>query len=202
MKIVLFDDHTLFGISLQKVLIGNENIDKFYFINSLDDLETILDSEREAILLLDINLNKLGIDDSFEVASEIMLVHPTIRLAFLSGYDRPMYRKRANSMGAKGFFSKDISVDELIRGLKIIESGGNVFKREDRANNERCTPTEILILKLSAKGMSRNEIAEYIHISNRTVGTHLTNIFQKLEVKNITEAISVALEYGYIPPIF
>ncbi|MDD4377211.1 MAG: response regulator transcription factor [Eubacteriales bacterium] len=202
MKIVLLDDHTLFGTSLQNVLLGNDHIEKFYFVQTLSELYNALDCGVDFLLLLDINLNKIGVEDSFYLARELILKYKGLKLAFLSGYDRPMYRKKAILIGAKGFFSKEMSVEELVSGLLTIEKGGNVFRSEDRTYQEDITDTEILILEKAASGLSRNEIARDLNISNRTVGTHLTNIFQKLEVKNITEAVSVALEEGYIPPIY
>lgn len=58
MKIVLLDDHTLFGTSLQNVLLGNDHIEKFYFVQTLSELYNALDCGVDFLLLLDINLNK------------------------------------------------------------------------------------------------------------------------------------------------
>lgn len=188
MKLILFDDHMLFGSTLQSVFLDNGEVESFYFVHSKDELYTAL--EENAIILLDINLRKAGINDSFALAKELIAENRDQYLAFLSGYDLPMYRKKAREIGARGFFSKDSSVKDLLDGLRIIEQGGLVFRKEDLREEEKLSDTEVKILVLSAKGASRGEIASRLYISNRTVGTHLTNIFQKLEVKNITEAIS------------
>lgn len=59
-----------------------------------------------------------------------------------------------------------------------------------------------LAQKIGAKGYSRDGIAEELYISNRTVGRHLSNIFEKLEARNINQAVAIALDNGYIPPLY
>ena len=202
MNLILFDDHGLFGSTLQRALLQYDKVNTVIFVHTEEELIEALQDVENPMLLLDINLRKAGVNDSFALAKNLIHTNSVSQLIFLSGYDLPMYRKKARQMGAKGFFSKEISVEELWRGLCIIENGGCVFRREDQQEAERLTPTEIEVLILSAKGMSRQAIGDFLYISNRTVGRHLSNIFEKLEVKNITEAISVALNEGHIPPIF
>lgn len=202
MKVVIFDDHKLFGNALKRVLIQCEDIEEVQFTGEEQELEDFLKERETVIILLDINLRKAGVSDSFAFGENLIVKYPNHRVAFLSGYDLPMYRKKAAEIGARGFFSKEIDVEELAAGLRIIESGGTVFKREDRTESEKLTAMEVRVLELSAKGLKRGEIAESLHISSRTVGSHLTNVFQKLQVKTITEAISVALEKGYMPPVW
>lgn len=202
MNIVLFDDHKLFGTTLKIVLEQSPDIESFVFVSTSDSLKEELKRDSDRLLLLDINLRKAGVEDSFALGEALIGEYPKLKLAFLSGYDLPMYRKKAKEIGAKGFFSKDIEAEKLLKGLKIIEHGGTVQKREDGLLAEALTATEIKVLELSAKGMSRGEIADVLYVSSRTVGTHLTNIFQKLEAGSITEAIAKALENGYIPPIY
>lgn len=64
--------------------------------------------------------------------------------------------------------------------------------------NGRLTTREQQCLYLSAQGKSMKEIAVFLNISERQVGHHRNNIFQKLECKNIAEAIAKGLRYGEI----
>ncbi|MGN0711205.1 MAG: LuxR C-terminal-related transcriptional regulator [Anaerovoracaceae bacterium] len=202
MRIILLDDHLLFGKTLQKIFVEEGYAESFTFVHSEEELFVELEKNENAIVFLDINLNKLGIEDSFELAKTLVVRYTNIKTAFLSGYNLPMYRRMAQKIGAKGFFSKEIDIKELLSGLRIIESGGSFFNEEDFAGREALTHTEIKILTLSAKGYSRDGIAEELDISNRTVGRHLSNIFEKLEAKNINQAVAIALDNGYIPPLY
>lgn len=208
MRVILLDDHILFGKTLQKILSHDQAVDEVIFVHSREELLQELknqgqsEMEEESIVLLDINLNKLGIEDSFDLAEEIMDVHENLKVAFLSGYNLPMYRKKAEEIGAKGFFSKEIDLKELVEGLKLIENGQRCFGSGEHEDLEKLTAAEVKVLSLSAKGYSREEIAEEIHISGRTVGRHLTNIFDKLDAKNINQAVAIALDKGHIPPIY
>lgn len=207
MRIILLDDHVLFGKTLQRILSQEEGIESVDFVHSQDELmEKIksheMVSEEESIVLLDINLNKLGIEDSFGLAEELLNQYKNIKIAFLSGYNLPMYRKKAQEIGAKGFFSKEIDIKDLVEGLRLITKGIPCFGKREEELIEKLTDAEVKILTLSAKGYSREEIAEELNISNRTVGRHLTNIFDKLGAKNINQAVAIALDMGHIPPLY
>ena len=208
MRIILLDDHVLFGKTLQKILGQDKEVENVSFVRSkeelMEEVKTSVDDLGTcgSIILLDINLNKLGIEDSFELAESIMNQYDHAKIAFLSGYNLPMYRKKAQEIGAKGFFSKDIDIKDLVEGLKRISMGIPCFGDEDEDDVEKLTVAETKILTLSAKGYTREEIAELLKISNRTVGRHLTNIFDKLGAKNINQAVAIALDKGHIPPIY
>ena len=61
------------------------------------------------------------------------------------------------------------------------------------------TGREIAVLKLVAQGYSNQEIAQRLHISERTVGKHISNILEKLHLANRTQAALYALREGYVP---
>lgn len=201
MKVIIFDDHKLFGSVLKTALQQEIEIEFVEYIANEQGLYELLETTDNVILLLDINLKKIGIEDSFQFAKELLNEKGNTKIVFLSAYNLPLYIRKAHAIGASGFFSKDVLLPDLMKGLRIIELGGSVFRQESTDFLENLTLAETKVLKLASKGMRRDEIAEELNISNRTVGRHLENIFDKLQAKNITEAVSIALENGYIPPI-
>ena len=201
MKVIIFDDHKLFGSVLKTALQQEIEIEFVEYIANEQGLYELLETTDNVILLLDINLKKIGIEDSFQFAKELLNEKGNTKIVFLSAYNLPLYIRKAHSIGARGFFPKDVLLPDLMKGLRIIELGGSVFRQESTDFLENLTLAETKVLKLASKGMRRDEIAEELNISNRTVGRHLENIFDKLQAKNITEAVSIALENGYIPPI-
>lgn len=118
----------------------------------------------------------------------------------MSGYDLPVYRKEAEKLGAKGFINKDIEPEELLHILEAINNGSTYFEK-DETYIEELTETEKQVLLLLAGGTKRKEIAEQLFMSERTVSNHLQHIFEKLGVSSAVEAITKAIQLGYIPPL-
>lgn len=117
----------------------------------------------------------------------------------LSGYNLPAYRKEARKIGAKGFVSKDVEPEELVHILHGVKDGFAFFDRETDVI-EDLTAGEKQILSLVASGIKRKDIADRLFMSERTVSNHLQHIFEKLEVNSAVEAVSKAIQMGYITP--
>lgn len=118
----------------------------------------------------------------------------------LSGYDLPVYRNEAKKIGAKGFINKNIEPKTLVQILTGILKGATYFKAETEYFEE-LTDTEKQVLELLASGNKRKEIATKLFMSERTVSNYLQRIFDKLHVSSAVEAITKAIQMGYIPPI-
>ena len=110
------------------------------------------------------------------------------------------YKKEAEKLGAKGFINKDIEPEELLHILEAINNGSTYFEK-DGVYVEELTETEKQVLRMLANGIKRKEIAEQLFMSERTVSNHLQHIFEKLGVSSAVEAVTKAIQLGYIPPI-
>ena len=128
--------------------------------------------------------------------------HPTLlpRVVILSGYDLPVYRSEGRKIGAKGFVNKNIEPEKLISILSKIMQGILYFDREIPFI-EGLTDSEKQIIQLIAEGQKRKDIASTLYISERTLSNHLQHIFEKLDVTSAVEAVTKAIQLGYIPPI-
>lgn len=196
----MVDDHTLFAKSLAIALSDFHEIEQFSSTRDVAHLETILGQEAPDVLLLDINLGTLTDEDGLLLTKHILARFPAQKTVILSGYNLPVYRKEAKRLGARGFISKDIEPEELLRILLFIQEGGRYFPQE-AAMLEDLTESERQILKRVAAGAKRKEIAGQLLISERTVSNHLQNIFDKLQVTSTVEAVTKAIQLGYLPPI-
>ncbi|HJB92042.1 MAG TPA: response regulator transcription factor [Candidatus Eisenbergiella merdigallinarum] len=200
MRVLLVDDHALFAQSLAIALSDFPSVEKFSNVRSIDEIETILEKDSPDILLMDINLGKLSHEDGLLLARRLLQKYPGQKIVILSGYDLPVYRKEAEKLGAKGFISKDIEPDKLLRILESIENGSTYFEHTDNFIEE-LTETEKQVLRLLSCGVKRKEIAEQLFMSERTVSNHLQHIFEKLGVSSAIEAVTKAIQSGYLPPL-
>jgi len=202
MNILLVDDHKLFAKSLSVALDEYPEIEQFYIAQNIPDLEKILCEKNVDIILLDINLGSLSDVDGLEIASNLRQSHPTAKLVILTGYDLPVYRHEAKKIGINGFLNKSISPDDLIASLTRVYHGNTCFPPEkNEVIIEDLTAMEKTILQQLGTGKKRKTIAEELYISERTLSNHLQHIFEKLGVSSSVEAVTKAIQLGYIPPL-
>lgn len=199
-NILLVDDHALFSKSLEIALSDYPEITSFESIYDISLLNTSIETNRFDILLMDINLKNITSEDGLELARQILSRYPEQKIVILSGYDLPMYRKEAEKIGAKGFINKNTEPEKLVSILSRILQGAVIFDR-DVPFLENLTDCEKQILRLTAGGMKRKEIAAALYISERTLSNHLQHIFEKLGVSSSVEAVTKAIQMGYVPPV-
>lgn len=200
MKVLLVDDHTLFSKSLAIALADFQEIEKFSSTKDIKHLDTVIEKEHPDIILVDINLGRLTDEDGLLLTKQLLEYFPEQKIVILSGYDLPAYRKEAKRIGAKGFINKEVEPEELLRILREIQAGVVHFPQEN-VIIEDLTDSEKQVLQLLADGVKRKEIAAQLFLSERTVSNHLQHIFEKLQVTSAVEAITKAIQLGYIPPI-
>ena len=200
MKVLLVDDHTLFSKSLSIALWNFPEIEHFSSTKDVENLNSIIRAEQPDILLIDIHLGGLTDRDGFMLTQRLLECFPDQKIVILSGYNLPVYRKEARRVGAKGFVSKDVEPDELLNILLAVRNGVTYFPQEE-GFLEDLTEGEKKVLELATAGIKRTEIAERLFISERTVSNHLQHIFEKLQVTSTLEAVTKAMQLGYISRI-
>ena len=200
MKVLLIDDHTLFSKSLAIVLSDFPDIEEFSSTNDVDHIAEIVEKSQPDILLVDINLGHSVQEDGLFLTRRLLGRFPKQKIVILSGYDLPAYRREAQKIGAKGFVNKEVEPEELFQILCSIQSGMTHFLSEN-VMLEDLTVSENQVLRMIADGHRRKEIAMQLHLSERTVSNHLQHIFEKLQVASSVEAVTKAIQLGYLSPI-
>ena len=200
MKVLLIDDHTLFSKSLAIVLSDFPDIEEFSSTNDVDHIAEIVEKSQPDILLVDINLGHSVQEDGLFLTKRLLGRFPEQKIVILSGYDLPAYRREAQKIGAKGFVNKEVEPEELFQILCSIQSGMTHFLSEN-VMLEDLTVSEKQVLRMIAGGHRRKEIAMQLHLSERTVSNHLQQIFEKLQVASSVEAVTKAIQLGYLSPI-
>ena len=200
MKVLLIDDHKLFSKSLAIVLSDFPDIEEFSSTNDVDHIAEIVEKSQPDILLVDINLGHSVQEDGLFLTKRLLGRFPKQKIVILSGYDLPAYRREAQKIGAKGFVNKEVEPAELFQILCSIQSGMTHFLSEN-VMLEDLTVSEKQVLRMIAGGHRRKEIAMQLHLSERTVSNHLQHIFEKLQVASSVEAVTKAIQLGYLSPI-
>jgi DNA-binding NarL/FixJ family response regulator len=150
--------------------------------------------------------------NGIEAAKQIKLASPMTAILMVSAYSYPSYVLAALRAGAAGYLLKNAPLHELISAVRLVHSGEGVFdlkatgkilrrlatdKVEKRKDLEDCIRVNFRY-RPGFKGVGNKEIANQLGISERTVQTHLVNIFRKLRVSSRTEAVLHALKEGWL----
>lgn len=198
MKILLIEDHKMVATSLKMSLETDESI-SVDIVNNLRDLsinESILNYD---LLLIDINLTGIeGRINGLDLAEELIGKYEDIKIVILTAYKLDFYIKRAKRIGCKGFISKEEETAKLIEDIKSIALKGKAIFPEENHMLEPLTKSEIHIVKLYSKGLSRKELAKELNTNVRSLAVSLSRIYQKLGVRNYQEMIDKVRELGYV----
>ena len=201
-NILLVDDHMLFAKSLSVALDEYNEIEHFHSTQDIKDIEKIVRDKNIDIILMDINLRNLSDTDGLETASNLLKSNPALKIIILTGYDLPVYRHEAKKIGVYGFLNKNISPDDLLASLIRVSHGNTCFPSESsQMPIEDLTSMERKILQLISSGKKRKCVADELYMSERTLSNHLQHIFEKLDVSSVVEAVTKAIQFGYISPI-
>jgi DNA-binding NarL/FixJ family response regulator len=207
-RIILADDHQLFREGLEALLKSHAELK---ILASVKDGETLFEAIEQFhpdVVLSDISMpGKTGI----EVCTEITQTFPEVKFIMLSMYNNEVFFVNSLKAGAKGFLSKEISRDELLKAIQTVYHGGEYFDKkvshailkeyaEQKAGKKPSKPEEQIlsarekeIIRLVAESYSNGEIAEKLKISVRTVNAHKNNIMRKLKLKNTVDIVKYAL---------
>lgn len=196
MKIILLDDHKLFGESLKMLLEEQEEISCAY-VSKAQEFLKMIEKEIYDIFLIDINLkdDKTGLD----LIKDLIDENPRQKIIVLTSYDLDNYKDMAFKLGVKDFINKSVEIEELLERIINVYKGN--YKKIDKYIVDPLTKREIEVLEELIKGSSKKDIAKKLFISERTLYNHIANIYDKLQSKNIVEAYNKAMELGYIYPV-
>lgn len=209
-RVMIVEDHPVVRMGL-RALVSYEP-DMIVIGEASDGEEAVQDALelRPDVILMDLMMpGKSGI----EATSDIMRAIPEARVLVLTsfaGLDKTIPAARA---GALGYILKDSLPEEILNAIREVHAGrvhiqqsiarqiwrspDQGFDREQEAL-ESLTEREVEVLKLVARGMNNEEIAEKLTISRCTVGVHVGRILEKLGVSNRTQAALCALRSGLV----
>lgn len=202
-KVVIADDHTLFREGMKKVLSLEKDVLVVGEASRGDEVIKAVERSKPDVLLLDLRMPK---GDVVQTLLDVKERSPATKVMILTAYAEDESIMNAAKGGARGYLLKGADFATLLQGIKRVHGGGlwidkdipvadifeeiasgqmepNIGAPHDQAI-ESLTRRELEILRLVAEGLTNDEIGKKIFISEKTVKTHLTNIFDKLKVNN------------------
>lgn len=209
-KVLIADDHSTFSEGLQRVLSEEQDMQVVGIARNGEQAVVMAREFQPDVVIMDIAMPVLN---GIEATRQIKEMLPTTAVLVLSAYGYAPYVFSVLEAGAGGYLLKNTPMRELIRAIRALRDGESVFDQEvaekvlknlvkswrgGLATSNQLKPRELEVIRLGARGLSNEEIAEKLNISPRTVQTHFTHIFTKLEVGSRLEAILRCLKEGWL----
>lgn len=206
MKLLLVDDHPLYGVGFGHALGLAEPGLQVLIASSLDHGLALATAHPDIdIVLLDYHLGELsGIAGLRSFGRQ----HPLVPRVLISGNDTPSLVAAARAAGASGFLSKSQTAAAMLAALHQVAAGGLAFGAvphsalplvaADAAAAPKPTLRQLEVLSLLARGQPNKRIASAMGIAERTVKLHVTALLAQLGARNRTQLLVLARERGLV----
>lgn len=203
-RILIAEDQRLLRQCFSEALDSDAEIS--VVATAADGQEALIEAERHHpdMVLMDLVMPNL---DGAKAARLIRERFPETRVLMLSLHDEPKMVASAMAAGVDGFISKDVDLDELVKIIKSVSKGIEIhspFLVDQRAKASGdlaaydLTQREIEALKLLVRGFSNSEIAHKLCVSEQTIKKEFVEIFERLGVKNRTQAAVKSVQLGLL----
>jgi DNA-binding NarL/FixJ family response regulator len=214
--VVVVNEHRLERAGLRLMLESDGDIAVLGEAASGDQAVATARSLRPAVVLMDVRLPDFdGLEVTRRISSDGELVSVGVLLLTATGSDPEVLA--ALHAGAHGVLPRDIEPAELLRGVRLVASGGALLaprlarrlidevvhaRSRGRALTalEELTAREREVMALAAYGLSNVEIAAYLRLSTATVKTHVARALTKLGVRDRAALVGLAYESGLVVP--
>ena len=209
-RLMLVDDHQMLRQGLRRSL----EEEGFYVVGEAsdgDEAVRLVPAAKPDVILMDVSMPDM---DGVEATRRIVQNDPDQRVVMLTMHADKDLIDAAIKAGAVGYLTKDCSTDEVIEAVRMAANGetalspqlaktmlSEVRKIDEKAAREEdrlVTKREEEVLQLIADGCSTPEVAQKLYISQKTVKNHLASIYEKLNARDRTQAVLLAVRMGIV----
>ncbi|GAB3056874.1 response regulator [Virgibacillus ainsalahensis] len=220
-EIVLIDDHKLFREGVKRILEFEPTFDIVAEGEDGAEASKLVKEHKPDVVLMDINMPNVN---GVQATADLVRFFPDTNVIILSIHDDESYVTHALKTGAQGYLLKEMDSDALIEAIKVVSDGGSYlhpkvthnlvqeYRRLARENTSNfsdgsieyrkplhlLTKRECQVLQLLADGKSNRAVADSLYISEKTVKNHVSNILQKMNCNDRTQAVVSAIKKGWV----
>jgi two-component system response regulator DegU len=220
-NIVIIDDHQLFREGVKRILEFEKTFDVVAEGDDGSEAMSLIEQFHPDVVIMDINMPQIN---GVEATKMLIDRYPDTKVIILSIHDDENYVTHALKTGAQGYLLKEMDADALVEAVKVVADGGsylhpkvthNLVKEYRRLaldkgqgtgvnSHEIVKPLHLLtrreceVLQLLADGQSNRGIGETLFISEKTVKNHVSNILQKMNVNDRTQAVIAGIKNFWV----
>ncbi|MBA4495370.1 response regulator transcription factor [Paenactinomyces guangxiensis] len=220
-RVLIADPDSTFRHGLKMALAKEEDMVLVGECSEGNEVPPLCGTTMPHVVILDLYLPRI---DGVEVTCRLSQMAPRTKVLILSDQDDPYVLETIRS-GASGYLLKSMGASSIIEAMRVIARGGfyihpimmgrlvNELRRLSRKEGvfqhlyttlppiswqEVLTYREMEVLRLMSQGKNNRAISEHLYISEKTVKNHVSNILYKLNVQDRTQAVLLAIKYGWV----
>ena len=209
MKVIICDDQDIVRDGLELLLKLEPDIEVVGIATDGAEAIDIVEKEKPDLVLMDL---KMPVMNGVDATREIKAKYPGVKILVLTTYGTDEWVFDAIRAGASGYLLKDApreGVLSAIRGTiegktyvdpsvagKLLRQVTGLNKKPATAITSKLTEREVEVLTLLSRGLSNDDIAKQLFLSEGTVRNHVSSIVSKLGVSDRTQAALIAVQHG------
>ncbi|MBH0117317.1 response regulator transcription factor [Salinibacterium sp. NG253] len=204
-RVVVADDHPIVRSGIVGLLSSADDIEVVGEASDGVEAVALATQLSPDVVLMDLRMPGLG---GAEATAQLVAARPDVRVLILTTYESDENILTAIEAGASGYLLKAAPQEEILAGLRSVARGevalapsiaALLVNRMREPAKVSLSDRETQVLGLVAEGNSNRKIAAALFVSEATVKTHLIHVFEKLDVKDRTRAVTKAMELGLLP---
>ena len=213
-RLLLADDHVMLRQGTAELLRREPDLEVVGEAGDGQQAFEMAFTLKPDIVIMDVRMPILS---GIEATRRIREQFPQVQVLVLTAHDDDQYVFSLLQAGASGYLLKTAPVGDLIKAIRQVRAGESPLdptiarkvvvsmsgspattSSTVEPSLQSLTARELEVLQLLARGLSNRVIAEELFVSDRTIQTHLTNIFSKLGVTSRLEAVLIAIRRGWL----
>jgi DNA-binding NarL/FixJ family response regulator len=200
-RVLVVDDHPVVRMGLGSMLGSQKGITVVGMVASGGEALTSLPKLRPDVVLMDLRMPEM---DGVDAIVALRAAEPTVKILVLTNYQMDEDVFNALQAGALGYLVKSAPQEDVIKAIRTVNQGKAYIppaiaaKLAERISHSALSPRELEVLQFVAKGLTNKEIGSLLFISDKTARNHVISLMAKLEAKDRTEAVTIAIRKGLI----
>jgi NarL family two-component system response regulator LiaR len=209
-RVLIVDDHSVVRYGLRHILESEGDIEVVGELETVTDIRDVLPEMNPDVVLLDLELGDI---DGVDALRALRDAAPNMHVIIYTSHDEEDRIVQAAELGVDGYLLKGSPKREIVSAIRSVSEGGTAIEPAVAATlmqhmNKRSTkakqPTihfskrEKQVLDLLAAGKTNRDVGVTLFISESTVKFHVHAILSKLNAGNRTEAVSIAVQLGFV----
>lgn len=208
-RVLIADDQTLFRVGLARLLEEDPRVEIVGQAGDGAEAVKLAGTLKPDVVLMDLKMPNL---DGIEATRQIAASQSGVKVLLLTTFEADNHVIQALKAGASGYILKDSRPDSIVSSLLAVMAGERVMASAvanrvlemltgtttPKEFYDGLTGREIEILKLLAGGMANKQIAYKLKISEKTVRNHVSNMYEKLNIYDRSQAVLYAVRKGLV----
>ncbi len=205
LKVLVVDDHELVRAGMRRLLEENPQVETISEASTGEEALQMATGNRFDLVLMDITLPGIS---GLEASDELLMMAPDSRIIMVTGRLEGGHIRKLLNAGVRGYITKGSSAEEMAKAIQRVMAGEqylspdvaqqvamDMINGDDGNPFDRLTTREGEIISLLLKGQRNRQISSNLHISEKTVSTHRTRAFEKLNINTTAELVRLAIRF-------